>query len=62
MYAFLTTFLMTLLSDFLFEPSLTFGTYSSLPNTSLGRDNSLGWEKSENLGQDSSLGWEKEKT
>ena len=36
--------------------------YSSLPNTSLGQDNSLGWEKSENLGQHSSLGWEKEKT
>ena len=30
--------------------------YSSLSNTSLGRDNSLQWEKSENLG------WEKEKT
>ena len=36
--------------------------YSSLPNTSLGQDNSLGWGKSENLGRDSSLGWEKEKT
>ena len=37
-------------------------TYSSLLNTSLERDNSIGWERSENLGQDSSLGWEKEKT
>ena len=36
--------------------------YTSLSNTSLGRDNSLGWEKSENRGLDSSLGWEKEKT
>ena len=36
--------------------------YSSLPNTSLGQDNSLGRGKSENLGQDSSLGWKKEKT
>ena len=31
-------------------------TYSSLPNTSLERDNSLGWETSENLGRSSSLG------
>ena len=36
--------------------------YSSLSNTGLGQDNSLGWEKSENLGRNSSLGWKEEKT
>ena len=36
-------------------------TYSYLPNTSLGRENSQGWEKVENQGLDNTQGWEGER-